>query len=79
MAICLTDWSVGIETEAIFALEKVREGEIIGGRPMGSVGAFVTEVHLRSSTVVNCNGLVAGSRYRRADVEDFGNNGGSSD
>lgn len=32
LAIRLADWSVGIETEAVFAFEEIGEGEIVGWR-----------------------------------------------
>ena len=56
LPVCLTYWSVGIETEAIFAFEKLGEGELITWRLLESVGAFVIKVHRRSSTVVDCSG-----------------------
>lgn len=41
LAVCLTDWSVGIEAEAVFAFEKVGEGELIGWRLSELVGSLV--------------------------------------
>ena len=56
LAVRLTYWSVGVETEAVFAFEEVGEGEVVGRRLWGFGEAFVTEVHRRSSSVVDCDG-----------------------
>ena len=56
LAVRLTDWSVGIETEAVFTFEKVREGELIGWKLLEFIGAPVVEVHGRGSAVIYCGG-----------------------
>ena len=56
LAVCLADRSVGIETEAVFAFEEVGEGEIVGWRLLGSVGALVVEIHRSGAAVVDSGG-----------------------
>lgn len=59
LAIRLADWSSRIETEAVFAFEEIREGEIVGWRLRESVGVLVIEVHWCSSTMFECGGHVS--------------------
>ena len=54
LAVCLTDWSVGVETEAVFAFEEVGEGEVIDWRLPELVGSLVIQVHRRGSAVIDC-------------------------
>ena len=58
LAICLADWSVGVETEAVFAFEEVGEGEVVGWRVLGFGGGMVIEVHRRGDVVFDCGGHV---------------------
>lgn len=56
LAVCLTDRSVRIETEAVFAFEEVGEGKFRCWRLLVFVRALVIEIHRRNSTVVDCGG-----------------------
>lgn len=69
LAVCLTGWPVGIETEAVFSFEEVGESELIGWKLLEFVGPFVVEVHRRSSTVVDCGSHGVWSRCGRANSE----------
>ena len=56
LTVCLADRSVGVEAEAVFALEEVGEGEVVGWEFLNSVRALVVEVHWSRSEVIDCGG-----------------------
>lgn len=56
LAVGLTDWSVGVEAEAVFASQEVGEGEFVGWKLSELGGALMVEVHGRSTALVDCGG-----------------------
>ena len=72
LAVCLADWSVGVEAEAVFAFEEVGEGEVVGWGGLEVVEVLVIEVHGGCSAVVDCGGHSVWGRCKRVDVGEFG-------
>ena len=72
LAVRLANWSIGVEAEAVFAFEKVGEGEVVGWEGLKVGGVLIVDVHRGRSAVIDCGGHGVWGRCKRVDVGDLG-------